>query len=92
MQLSRSSENSSLPGQEPYQLTTAEKSLLSIFRKFLVRPGEMLCFDGPTLDRHRRALSHLTEQGLLIKERFRGAYTLTPTGFAAMTDRQRNSA
>lgn len=76
------------PTQATHPLTTSEKSLLAIFRKFLVRPGEMLCFDGPTVETHRQALGHLTDLGWLVKEQFRGAYSLTATGFAVMQDQQ----
>ena len=73
-------------------LTSSEKSLLSIFRRFLVRPGEMLCIDGPTQERHRRAINHLADQGLIIRERFRGAFTLTDAGFAVMTELRHDGA
>lgn len=65
-------------------LSNAELSLLAVFRKFRVGQGEMLCFFGPVLAKHGRALKQLTEQGLLIKERFRGGYTLTRAGVIAM--------
>ena len=66
-------------------LSTAEQSLLAVFRQFLVSEGQMLCFYGPILKKHRAALSQLTDKGLLVKERFRGGYSLTESGFAAMT-------
>ena len=44
----------------------------------------MLCFHGPTWDEHRDSLQELTEQGFVRKDRFRGGYTLTKAGFAAM--------
>jgi hypothetical protein len=66
-------------------LSAAELSLLSVFRRFMIGPGEMLCFYGPELKKHRPALTRLTDQGFLIKERFQGGYALTRSGFAAMT-------
>ena len=54
------------------------------FRQFLVTPGKMLCFFGPDLERHRPALLKLTEKDLLVKEQFKGAYSLTYAGFEAM--------
>jgi hypothetical protein len=66
-------------------LTNSQQSLLSVFREYLMGPGEMLCFTGPTLAQHREALSQLTAQGLLVKEKFRGGYSLTREGFEAMS-------
>jgi hypothetical protein len=57
---------------------------LGVFRKFLIVPGQMLCFNGPNLAKHRAALAELTEKGFLVKEQFSGAYSLTQAGFAAM--------
>jgi hypothetical protein len=86
MSTSSSSDTSATSSQET-TLSKAEATLLAVFRKFRVGQGEMLCFFGPTLDKHRRALASLTDQGMLVKERFRGGYALTPTGFAAMLGR-----
>src|SRR5690242_1144809 len=71
--------------RETSALTVADRSLLAVFRRYMTRPGEMLCFFGPVLEMHRKALVRLTHQGLLTEERFRGAYSLTQFGFAAMT-------
>lgn len=67
-------------------LSTKEQRLLGVFRDFLVGPGEMLCFCGPTLEKHRAALSQLTDKGMLVKERFKGGYSLTRSGFDAMNE------
>ena len=48
----------------------------------------MLCFHGPLLDENRDSLRCLTEQGLLSKDKFKGGYTLTKAGFAAMQQSQ----
>jgi hypothetical protein len=61
-----------------------QQSALLVFRDYLIEPGEMLCFHGPLLDENRDSLRCLTEQGLLNKDKFRGGYTLTKAGFAAM--------
>ena len=63
---------------------STEQSALVVFRKYLIEPGEMLCFHGPLLDENRNSLRCLTEQGLLSKDKFKGGYTLTKAGFAAM--------
>lgn len=44
----------------------------------------MLCFHGPMFDEHRDSLQQLTKQGLLTKDKFKGGYTLTKVGFAAL--------
>jgi len=44
----------------------------------------MLCFFGPNLEKHESALQQLTRKDFLIKETFKGAYSLTDAGFEAM--------
>jgi hypothetical protein len=61
-----------------------EKSVLRKFRQFLMTPGQMLCFFGADLHRHKAALRTLTEKRLLDQEQFSGAYSLTRAGFEAM--------
>jgi len=89
---SASSSDSPASSSQETALSKAEQSLLAVFRKFRVGQGEMLCFFGPTLDKHRRALASLTDQGMLVKERFRGGYALTRSGYAAMTGRDEFSS
>jgi hypothetical protein len=67
-------------------LTTSEQRVMRTFRQFLMNPGQMLCFSGPNLKQHKAALEQMTDKDLLIKEKFNGAYSLTPAGFAAMND------
>jgi hypothetical protein len=69
---------------ESAQLTTVEVGVLQAFRDYLVRPGEMLCFNGPCLVHHQRGLQSLIEKQLLSRERFAGAYTLTEQGVQTM--------
>jgi hypothetical protein len=47
----------------------------------------MLCFNGPTLAKHNSGLRTLTEKGYLVKESFRGGYSLTQAGYNAMRNR-----
>jgi hypothetical protein len=47
----------------------------------------MLCFNGPHLAKHTSGLRSLTEKGFLVKESFRGGYSLTQTGYDAMRKR-----
>jgi hypothetical protein len=65
-------------------LTSSERSVLCVFRQYLITPGQMLCFDGPEFKKHKTALRILTEKGFLVKERFDGGYSLTHAGFTAM--------
>jgi len=67
-------------------LTPAEEKALHTFRQYLITPGQMLCFYGPDLEKHKSALQQLTEKDLLVKETFTGAYSLTHAGFAAMKE------
>lgn len=73
-----------MPITSEQTFTKSEQNVLKTFREFLMRPGQMLCFYGPELERYRNALKGLTERRLLVKERFKGAYSLTQEGFAAM--------
>ncbi len=65
-------------------LTTSEQRVLQTFHQYLMTPGKMLCFSGPGLERHADDLTRLTEKKLLVREKFKGGYSLTNGGFAAM--------
>jgi hypothetical protein len=67
-------------------LSKSEQRVLRTFRQFLMTPGQMLCFSGPNLEQDEAALDLLTERELLIKEKFKGGYSLTPAGFESMND------
>ena len=69
-------------------LSTSEQRVLRTFRRFLVNPGQMLCFSGPNLKQNKATLALLTDKELLVKEKFKGGYSLTQTGFSAMNDCQ----
>jgi RIO-like serine/threonine protein kinase len=66
-------------------LLTAHESTLDVFRKYLVSTGEMLCFSGPNLEEHQDSLKQMTALGLLTKENVSGGYSLTKSGFTAMS-------
>ena len=51
-----------------------------------MNPGQMLCFSGPNLEQNTATLELLTDKELLVKEKLKGGYSLTQTGFAAMND------
>ena len=65
-------------------LSNSEQRVLLTFRRFLMSPGEMLCFYGPNLEQNKTTLELLTDKDLLVKEKFKGGYSLTREGFAAM--------
>ncbi len=77
------------PHHQDYQresilLSTAEKKVLKTFREYQITPGQMLCFSGPNLDQHLAALELMSDKELLVKEKFRGGYSLTQSGFQAV--------
>jgi hypothetical protein len=65
-------------------LSQSERHVFRRFRQFLMVPGQMLCFVGPDLEKYKPALQTMTEKNLLVKEQFKGAYSLTQAGFEAM--------
>ena len=65
-------------------LSLAERDVLSVFRKFLMTPGKMLCFASSDLETFSAPLAQLTDKGLLVAQNSQGGYSLTESGFAAM--------
>lgn len=65
-------------------LSSPEKTVLRTFSQYMATPGRMLCFFGPNLEKHDAALKQLMDKDLLVKEQFKGAYSLTRAGFEAM--------
>lgn len=65
-------------------LSSNQCSVLMVFRRFRMNPGRMLCFSRSDVEAYREPLTELTDQGLIVKEKFTGGYSLTPHGFAAM--------
>jgi hypothetical protein len=65
-------------------LSTSEQQVLLKFRQYLMTPNKMLCFYGPSLEQNQTALESLIEKELLVRETFKGAYSLTREGYAAM--------
>jgi len=70
--------------RERILLSAPEQRVLRTFRQFLMKPDKMLCFSGPSFKQNEMPLAILTEKKLLVKEKFKGGYSLTQTGFAAM--------
>ena len=46
----------------------------------------MLCFSGPDYAKNRATLERMSEKNLLLREKFRGGYSLTRAGFDAMKE------
>ncbi len=69
---------------ERITFTKSEQAVFATFRRYLMTPYRMLCFYGPGLEQNQAALIHLTEMEMLVKESFKGAYSLTSSGYAAM--------
>ena len=67
-------------------LSKSEQRVLLTYHQYLMTPGKMLCFSGPNLERHSEDLRRMTDKNLLMKEKFKGAYSLTKAGFEAMKD------
>ena len=65
-------------------LTESEQCVLRAFRGYLMPPHKMLCFSGPEYEKHKKALEVLADKRLLMREKFKGAYSLTDAGFETM--------
>lgn len=65
-------------------LSTSEQRVLHTFRQYLMTPNKMLCFYGQDLEQLSHALDSLIDKQLLIREGFKGAYSLTSEGYAQM--------
>jgi hypothetical protein len=81
--------HSTNPGRDAHKLeepllTSPEQRVLRTFQQFLMTPGQMLCFYGPNLEQNKDTLEGLTDRDFLVKEKFKGGYSLTDAGFAAM--------
>ena len=67
-------------------LSNSEQRVLQTFHEYLMTPGKMLCFSGPDLERFRADLNRMADKKLLVKDKFKGGYSLTKAGFEAMKD------
>ncbi len=74
------------PNKSQFSLSPEEHAVLSVFRKWLVTPGKMLCFATSDLKAFHLPLAQLTHKGLVVAEKFQGGYSLTESGFAAMNE------
>lgn len=74
------------PSNSQFLLSAEERSVLRVFRTYLMTPGQMLCFGSSDLVTFNDPLAQLTDKGFLVSERNQGGYSLTETGFAAMKE------
>ena len=68
-------------------MSDVEVAIMRHFRIYDVGVGKLLCFaTGPAKahpSRFNHAMASLVRQGLVVKERHRGAYSLTARGYRA---------
>ena len=69
-----------------FGLSEHERSVLRVFRRYLMTPGRMLCFSRPDIETFKVALARLTSDRFLLAEKFPGGFSLTEIGYAAMKD------
>jgi len=69
-------------------LTKSEQRVVEVFREYMMTEGQMLCFSGRNLEQNSVTLQRLSDKDLLSKERYKGGYSLTKSGYAAMIDCQ----
>lgn len=82
----RKTESTDSSSQTGFQLSDGEVSVLAVFRKYLMTPGQMLCLSNTDIDSMKNVLESLITAGLLVPEDFKGGYSLTPVGFKAMNE------
>ncbi len=68
-------------------MTRSETSILRYFRQYRIGANEMLFFNSGIVKSHppefRRAMASLIDNGLVVEERRRNAYSLTEEGYCA---------
>jgi hypothetical protein len=72
------------PTDSPSVLPSTQQAVLTVFRRFRMTPGQMLCFSRTDMEAFRTPLAELAHNGLVVAEKFSGGYSLTPAGFATM--------
>jgi hypothetical protein len=67
-------------------MTQSETSILRYFRQYRIGAHEMLFFNTGMVKSHppefRRAMASLIDNGLVVEERQRNAYSLTQHGYS----------
>ena len=75
-----------LSSREEAKLSPSEINVLSIFRKYLMTPGQMLCLNNADLISMKTPLEKLVASRLLVPEASKGGYSLSRDGFEAMVE------
>lgn len=65
-------------------LSDDDHKVLSIFKRYLMTAGKMLCLNSSDISLYRSSLSDLVNDGFLVAEETNGGYSLTASGFQAM--------
>ena len=66
------------------QFTQRELKVLEHFRRYLMSPGDMLCFSGQDIESMGTGIEDLVKRCMLVPERKKGSFSLTKQGFEAM--------
>ena len=69
-----------------FGLSENERTVLRVFRRYLMTPGRMLCFSRPDMETYKVPLARLISDRFLFAEKFPGGFSLTEIGYAAMKD------
>ena len=73
-------------GDSAGSLTATERKVLVTFRKYLMTPGQMLCFNPQEQGSLKKGLESLLERGFISAEATTGAFSLTSLGYTAMKE------
>ncbi len=74
------------PGVSQFGLSEHERSVLRVFRRYLMTPGRMLCFSRPDMETFKVPLARLINERFIFAEKFPGGFSLTEIGYEAMKD------
>ncbi len=66
------------------ELSDLEQRVMSVFCRYLMTPGQMLCFKPQEQVTFKEGLKCLLERGYVVSEATTGAFSLTPEGYSAM--------
>jgi hypothetical protein len=76
------------PGETATQLVLShdENKVLSIFKRYLMTTGKMLCLSTVEIEQYSQSIANLVRDGFLVAEECKGGYSLTSAGFHAMVE------
>jgi hypothetical protein len=77
-------------------MSASEINILRQFRRFQIRPSQMMFFPSTQGKGSSReftsAMKSLIKRGMVVPQRHKGAYSLTPSGYQASLSAARTSA